>query len=387
MKTEFFIARRHITSSGGAFRKMISGISIGGVVIGVGAMLIALAVENGFHKSLKDSILTSTPHVTVTRFHQELIPGYKAIMSKIKRMEHVKTVEPFISEKGILRNSDEQEGAMIRGVDETEKIPGLTGDRDGLILGSILAASLSATIGDSVTLFSITANSSRIKTKRYVVSGIFEGGAYMYNSALAYMPMEETQKFFEIGDQITGMEIQLNNIYKAPEVAKIINTEIGFPYYATHWIEMNANIFAALKIEKTAVFLVLLLITIVACFGISVTLIMLIIQKTREIGVLRAMGASSGMIKRIFMLEGVLIGTTGTIIGVILGFILSFVLSKINILPPGVYIGVNTTVPVYMRLTDYVIVSFGAIFISFITSLYPATKAAKLLPADAIRYE
>ncbi|MDD2891125.1 MAG: ABC transporter permease [bacterium] len=387
MKTEFFIARRHITRSGGAFRKIISSISIGGVALGVGAMLIAIPIENGFHKSLKDRILTSTPHVVVMRFHHELIPGYKAIISKIKKMEGIKTVEPFISEKGILRNADEQEGAMIRGVDKTEKIPNLTGERDGLILGSILAASLSTTIGDSVTLFSIAANSSRIKTKRYVVSGIFEGGLYEYNSALAYMPLEETQKFFEIGDQITGIEIELHNIYKAPEIAKRINTGIGFPYYATHWIEMNTNLFAALKIEKVTMFLVLLLITIVACFGICVTLIMLIIQKTREIGVLRAMGASAGMIKRIFMLEGVLIGTTGTVIGVIMGFLVSYFLGKFKIieLPPGVY-GVDT-LPVYMRLIDFIVVSFGAIFISFITSLYPATKAAKLLPADAIRYE
>lgn len=387
MKTEFFIAKRHVTMSGGAFRKIISGISIGGVAVGVGAMLISMSIENGLHKEFKNRILASSPDVIVKRFHHELIPGYNAIIAKLSKVNNVRKIEPFIAEKGMLKTAGEQEGVMIKGVSETADIPNLVGDRNGLVLGSLLASSLNVVIGDSVTLFSIVGQGySRVKTKKIIVSGTFEGSVYEYNTILAYLTLAETQKFFEIGEQVTGIEIELDNMYKAPEVSKTINKEIGYPYYATHWIEMNGNIFAALKLERIGLSIMLTLIIIVACFGIAATLIMLITQKTREIGVLRAMGATAGMIKRTFILEGVLIGTTGAIIGVILGFVISYVVGKCKIpLPPGVF-GADT-LPVCMKLIEFIIISSGAIVISFLASLYPATRAAKLLPADAIRYE
>ncbi len=388
MRVELFIARRHITSSGGAFRKIISGLSIGGVTIGVGSLIVVLSVENGLHKNFKEQILATTPEVVVRKFHHKPISDYKSLMQKIYKIEGVRNVTPFVYSKGILKSKTTQDGVMLRGVPDPEEIKNLEGELNGMVLGKSLANKLSVFLYDSVTLFGIgSASPMGIKTRKFEVTGIFDAGLYQYNSTLAYLPMKNLQDFMGLGDKVTGLEVRLANIYDAPEVSQRINGEIGYPYHAIHWIELNTNLFSALRLEKVVMSTLLLLVIIVACFGIAATLIMLITQKTREIGVLRALGATSGMIRRIFMLEGLLIGIVGTAIGTVIGLILCGLLSKYKFidLPPGVY-GIDT-LPVYMRMWDFVLVGLGAILISFLASLYPAARAAKLLPSEAIRYE
>ncbi|MDI6840194.1 MAG: ABC transporter permease [bacterium] len=385
---ELFIARRHITASGGVFRKVISGISVGGVTIGVGCLLVVMSVMNGFHKELRDKILATSPDVIVLKFHNESISDYKSLIQRIYKIQHVKSVEPFIYSKGILKSRTTQDGVILRGVIGNDKIKNLDGELTGLVLGKTLADGLGAFLHDTLILFGVQELSPfGIRTGKFEVTGIFNAGLYEYNSSLAYLPLSSIQDFLGIGDKVTGLELRLDDIYKAPGVAVAINKEIGYPYYATHWIELNSNLFSALRLEKVTMFTLLLLIIVVACFGIAATLIMLVTQKTREIGVLRAIGATSNMVRRIFMLEGLLIGLVGTIVGTGIGLGLSFILSKYHFisLPPGVY-GIET-LPVCMRLTDFILVGIGAIFISFIASIYPASKAAKLLPSEAIRYE
>lgn len=388
MRLELFIARRHITASGGVFRKVISGISVGGVTIGVGCLLVVMSVMNGFHKELRDKILATSPDVIVLKFHNESISDYKSLIQRIYKIQHVKSVEPFIYSKGILKSRTTQDGVILRGVIGNDKIKNLDGELTGLVLGKTLADGLGAFLHDTLILFGVQELSPfGIRTGKFEVTGIFNAGLYEYNSSLAYLPLSSIQDFLGIGDKVTGLELRLDDIYKAPGVAVAINKEIGYPYYATHWIELNSNLFSALRLEKVTMFTLLLLIIVVACFGIAATLIMLVTQKTREIGVLRAIGATSNMVRRIFMLEGLLIGLVGTIVGTGIGLGLSFILSKYHFisLPPGVY-GIET-LPVCMRLTDFILVGIGAIFISFIASIYPASKAAKLLPSEAIRYE
>ncbi|MCK4352694.1 ABC transporter permease [candidate division WOR-3 bacterium] len=391
MKLEFFIARRHITSSGGAFRKVISGISIGGVVVGVGCLLIVMSVENGFHKNLQDKILTATPEVMVLRFHRELISDYQFLSQRIQKIQGVKDVKPFIYTKGILKSRTNQAGIVLRGIPENQEIKNLDGELDGLVLGKSLADELGAFLYDTLTLFGISQPSlAGIRSKKFKVTGIFDAGLYEYNASLAYLPLKATQDFLGFGDKVTRLELKLSDIYNAPEIAKTINKEIGYPYYTKHWIELNSNLFSTLRLEKTTFFILLLLIIVVACFGIAATLIMLITQKTREIGVLRALGATSKSIKKMFMLEGMLIGVIGTAMGTVIGWGFSFLLSKYHFLklPPGVSIVYGLeTLPVYMKLWDFVLVGLGAIFISFLASLYPASRASRLLPSEAIRYE
>jgi lipoprotein-releasing system permease protein len=388
MKVEFLIAFRHITSSGGVFKKIISGISIGGVAIGVSCLLIVTSVENGFHKSFKEKILATNPDIVVLRFHRKPIANYRSIINKISKIKHVQKVTPYVYTKGMLRSKSSQDGIILRGVTGENEVKNLEGTLNGIVLGKHLADRLSVFLFDTVTLYGVSElNPLGIKSRKFIVSGIFDAGLYEYTSSLAYLPMESVQNFLEIGDCVTGISIRLDNIYKAPEVAKIINQRLGYPYHASHWIELNTNLFAAMKLEKTTMFILLLLIIIVACFGISATLIMLITQKTREIGILRAIGATTKMIKKIFVIEGVTIGCIGSGIGVLIGWIVCFLLSKYQFisLPPGVY-GVNT-LPVDMRIIDFIGVGIGAIVISLLASLYPASSAAKLLPSEAIRYE
>jgi lipoprotein-releasing system permease protein len=388
MKIELFIARRHITSSGGAFRKTISSISIGGVAIGVCCLLVVTSVENGFHANLKKQMLATNPDVVVLKFHHDPISDYKDIMSRVSGIANVKSIDPYVYTKGVIKSRESQTGVILRGVAGPHKVTNLDGTLDGIVLGKYLADRLSVFLYDSVTLFGIAdEDPSQIKSKRYEVTGIFDAGLYEYSSSLAYVSMNRLQDFLGLGDQVTGLEIRLSDIYKAPEVAEAINGEVGYPYYAVHWMELNTNLFAALKLEKVTMFILLLLIIVVACFGIAATLIMSITQKTREIGILRAMGASSGMIRRTFMLEGLLIGFVGSAIGTVVGWGLSFLLSKYQFieLPPGVY-GIDT-LPVYMKTVDFVLVGVGAILISFLASLYPAAKAARMPPSEAIRYE
>ena len=388
MRIEFFIARRHILSSGGAFRKVISGISIGGVAIGVGCLLVVMSVMNGFHKDLMDKLLATNPEVVVLRFHNEAISDYEALKERICKINHVKSVKPFIYSKGILKSKTAQDGIVIRGIVGAQEIENLDGKLDGLVLGKNLADELGAFLHDTLVLFGVSEpNPFGIRSKKFEVTGIFDAGLYEYNSSLAYLPLTTLQDFLGLNNKVTGLELRLDDIYKAPQVALAINGEIGYPYYASHWIELNTNLFSALRLEKVTMFTLLLLIIIVACFGIASTLIMLITQKTREIGILRALGATSKMVKHIFMLEGLLISLIGTTIGMGIGWGVSFLLSKYHFisLPPGVY-GLDT-LPVCMRVSDFILVGLGAIFISFLASLYPASRAARLLPSEAIRYE
>ncbi|MBI4721959.1 MAG: ABC transporter permease [Candidatus Stahlbacteria bacterium] len=393
MRVEFFIACRHLISSGGAFRKIISTISIGGVVIGVSSLLIVTSVENGFHISLKEKILATNPDVVVLKFHRALISDYEALVARISKIPNVRSAKPYVYSKGMLKTDESQDGVILRGVASASEIENLDGNlggsaSNGIVLGKYLSDRLGVFLYDTVTLYSIGDEKAfTIKSSKFVVSGIFDAGLYEYTNSLAYLSLSGIQKFLGLGDRVTGIEIRLSDIYKAPEVAETINKDLGYPYYATHWIELNTNLFSALKLEKITMFILLLLIIIVACFGISATLIMLITQKTREIGILRSMGATSYMVMRIFMLEGLLIGAIGSGIGTIIGYVVCNLLRKYQFiqLPPGVY-GIDT-LPVYMKVGDFLLVGLGAILIAFLSSLYPAVKASKLLPSEAIRYE
>jgi lipoprotein-releasing system permease protein len=387
-KVELFIAIRHITSSGGIFKKTISAISIGGVTIGVSSLLIVLSVENGFHINLKEQILATNPDVVVLKFHRAPISDYGTLIKQISAIPMVKSAKPYIYAKGMLQSGNTQDGVILRGIMSADEIENLDGTFEGIVLGKYLADRLGVFLYDTVTLFTISEEGPlSIKSKAYKVTGVFDAGLYEYTNSLAYLPINKLQEFLGLGNQVTGIEIRLSNIYRAPKVAEQINKKIGYPYYATHWIELNTNLFSALKLEKVTLFILLLLIIIVACFGISATLIMLITQKTREIGILRAMGATSGMISRIFMLEGLLIGAIGSGIGTLIGWLVCILLKRYHFiqLPPGVF-GTDT-LPVYMKISDFLMVSIGAILIAFLASLYPALKSAKLLPSDAIRYE
>ncbi|MBM3314662.1 lipoprotein-releasing ABC transporter permease subunit [candidate division WOR-3 bacterium] len=406
MRFELFLARRYLRGRSRRFVSGITAIATGGVFVGVAAIIIVLSVQNGFHKELRERILGSTPHVLVSRFGYQPVPyagDGDSVLAKIRRVPGVIDAAPFILFKTLVRAGRAVEGAVVSGVEaERERqMTGLAGcivegefnfDSGGVVLGRELARTLGVSVGDHLALASPFGGTSTPlglvpRARGFRVNGIFDSGMYEVDAGTILAGLADLQVFLNLRGQVSGFEVRVKNVDAAGSVARRISRELGFPFRATDWIAKNRNLFTALKLEKVVTFIVLVLIVLVAAFNIIGMLTMMVMRKTREIGILKTIGARPGVVTRVFMLAGFLIGGVGTGLGALFGFVASLLLNKYRFvqLPGDVYFIRN--LPVQMQWLDFAVVCGAAVVITFLAAVYPAYKAARLQPVDAIRYE
>lgn len=412
MGFELFISIRYLLAKRKqTFISLITLISIAGVGVGVTALIVVLAVMNGFHEDLRGRILGITSHVSVTSF-AGMVSNYREVMSDIEKEKGVIGATPFIYAP-VMMTASRSAGAILRGIDplsasrvlklqenlmrgnlaDLVQAPQEGGEPSypGIILGKELATNLGSRVGDFLTIISpagrLTPMGQAPKSRVFRVVGIIESGMYEYDNTLAYVDLPVAQQFLGIGDTVTGVEVRVDDIYNAGHIAEALQNRLGPPFYVSDWIKMNGNFFSALKLEKVVMFVILTLIILVASFNIVSSLTMLVMEKGRDIAILKAMGATTSSIKKIFVLEGFLIGICGTALGVLGGSTLCNLLKEYKFidLPPGVYH--ISKLPVKMESFDLAVIALAAICISLVATLYPSRKAARLDPAEALRYE
>jgi lipoprotein-releasing system permease protein len=410
MSFEYFIGGRYLRAKQKeTFISLITILSVAGVTVGVMALIVVIAVMAGFESDLKQRILGVESHIVLMR-HDGSFSGYKKISKQINGLQGVEAATPFIYSQIMLRSSTGVSGAVLRGIDPEsassvikilknsvlQNLKQIQREGDsktfvpGIILGKELARNLGVLKGDAVYLISSRGMISPIgylpAMKRFEVAGIFESGMYEYDGSLAYIDLKDAQKILNMKGSVTGIEVRVDDIYNARNIAKEIVSELGFPYWARDWMRMNHNLFSALKLEKTVMFIILALIVLVAAFNIASTLIMMVMGKTKDIAILKAMGAMDSSIRKIFIYKGMIIGAVGTSLGVCLGFIICKLLEKYKFiqLPGDVYY--ISTLPVRLETLDVFMIASAAMVICFLATLYPASQASKLNPIEAIRY-
>jgi len=406
MPFEYFIGARYLRAKQKqAFISLITLLAISGVTVGVMALIVVIGVMSGFESDLKSRILGVESHLIVLRSGGDFTDHFRVTQS-IEALDGVEAASPFVASQVMLRSATGVSGAVLRGIDPdtaadvvrafdpADLIP-TTGSGDDapvprIIMGRELARSLGIADGGSVYVISprgMVAPVGHIPTmKRFRLAGVFASGMYEYDGSYAYISLAEAQKMLHLGNAVTGVEVRVDDIYKARRIGKAVVRTLGAPYWTRDWMGMNQNLLSALKLEKTVMFIILVLIVLVAAFNIASTLIMMVMEKTRDIAILKAMGATEKSIRRIFVLNGMIIGMVGTALGVSTGWLLCYLLDKYKFieLPGDVYY--ITTLPVHLQTLDVLAFAFAAMVICYLATLYPSRQAARLDPVEAIRY-
>lgn len=399
---EWMVALRHLRSRRRhAFVSLITVISILGIMLGVAALITVIAVMTGFSSYMQDRILGTTSHILVTGAGG--LTDADDILEHVKDHKDVIAAAPYVMGQSLFKTDGDVTGVVVRGIDPIQEgtvtdlarnmVQGVMTDLDdrGIIIGAEMSRQRGLSVGDPVTLVSPSEISSPFGMipimERFVVKGVFDTGMYEYDTGLVLVTIPAARSFFDIGQNITGIAVKVRDVYRTGDIAQELQKSLGYALWVRDWKEMNQNLFSALKLEKITMFVILVLIVVVAAFNIVGTLILVVMEKGREIAILKAMGATRKSIGRIFMLEGFVIGLGGTLLGLGFGLVLCYLLANYQFveLPSSVYY--VTTLPVKVELLDVAAICLAAVAVSFTATVYPAYKASELNPVEILRYE
>jgi len=405
MGYELFIASRYLRAKRKqAFISVITFISTLGIAIGVMALVIALALITGFQQDVQDKILGATSHIMVSDLSGEGLGGYQDLIDQVRGVKGIQVVSPIIYDMVLISGPYKSKGGMLKGIDfERDKAHSpwlskldqgsLPSDslREGIVLGKELAFSIGASLGDVVTILTSSSRLSPLglipKTKRFLVSGLFSTGLYEFDSTTALISLRSAQKFFGLEDRINHLQIKIADIFRAPEVAEDLRLVLPPTTYVTTWMDLNRSLFSALKLEKNIMFLTITLIVVVAALNIIATLILMVMEKTRDIGILMAIGAPSGSIRKIFFLQGAMIGFIGTTGGVLLGLFSCWLANTFQLIKVPVDIYQISYVPFHIKPIDLMIIVGVSLSISLLSTLFPSHRASRVDPVVALKYE
>ncbi|HYY68576.1 MAG TPA: FtsX-like permease family protein [Terriglobales bacterium] len=427
MRFELFVASRYLRAKRRqAVISVITAISVIGVAAGVASLIIALAINNGFRQDLQERLLGSTAHINLMRVENDGIRDWPALMEQLSKEPHVKAAAPALFEQVLISRGARARGGILKGVlPEYEKkvsellqtvkfgsaeelnspnlqitnyksqippdSPKRIAQMPPIILGKDMADDLGATVGSVVLVTSpqgeLTPFGLVPKYVRFRVAGIFKSGFYDYDTGWAFIRLADAQRLFGLGDVISVIEFKVDDIYQAGVIGKEIERDAGKGFMATNWMEQNRQLFHALKLERVVTFITIGLIVLVAALNILISLIMMVMEKTRDIAVLMSLGTRRAQVRNVFVYQGALIGTLGTAIGLVLGYTLSWIGAHYRLvsLSPEVYS--IDYVPFAARVLDGIVVAVVALAVSFVATIYPSWSASRILPAEALRYE
>jgi lipoprotein-releasing system permease protein len=438
MRFEIFIASRYLRAKRRqAFIGIITGISIIGVAAGVASLVVALAINNGFRQDLQQRLLGSTSHISLQRIADDGIKDWPALMDRLSRQPHVVAAAPAIFEQVLISRGPRARGAVLKGMipkyerqvgdllnsvkegsadaleenapaaaspsaradeasaptqaDSLEAVQQRLAAMPPIVLGKEMADNLGAKVGNPVMVTSpqgeLTPFGTVPKYTRFRVVGIFNSGFFDYDSGWAFVRLSDAQRLFGLGNLISVLEFRVDDIYKADAIARQLEDAAGQGFMATNWMEQNKALFHALRLERLVTFITIGLIVFVAALNILISLIMMVMEKTKDIAVLMSMGTRKAQVRNVFIAQGVLIGVIGTAIGLVLGYAISYAGGQYHIisLSPEVYS--IDYVPFAPRVADGAWVALFTVLVSFVATLYPSWSAARILPAEALRYE
>ncbi len=416
MRFELYVAARYLKAKRRqAVVGVVTVISIAGVAAGVAALIIALAITNGMRRDLQDKLLGSSAHVQLMDVDGRGISDWRPLLARLRTVPHVTAASPGLYEQVLVARGARDGGAMLEGIlPDAERTvsdllstatPGAVralepqpesatpqfAELPPIVLGSDLAETVGASIGDSVMVISPQGEMTPLgvipKYVRFRLAGTFHSGFYQYDAEMGFLRLGDAQRLFDEPDLLSVISFKVDNLNRAPEIARAIEQAAGKGYMTTNWTEQNRELFRALKLEQVVTFIVIALIVIVAALNILIALTMMVMEKTRDIAVMMSFGVDPGQVRRIFLLQGFLISVVGTVLGLALGYLASWAGGHYHLSLFHADVYSIDTLPFAPRLLDGVIVSAVSIGISLLATLYPSSSAANVLPAEALRYE